>query len=267
MRNDANCEGPGTTRGSPDVHQTAPSRTLQNPSENQHSVLFGCHKLQGPLEKPPFSTTLVHESCALRRPHKSAPGCSQERNSRRSLQHFHRKTERNMARKHPLEPLHLPLWRPSLSRNSYPDCSQKPVYYNELKKRPQSTTRTRSNKGHQRYTNNASKMASKMTSVGVHFRPPFGSILGSILELILGDLYSRRMDTCTRKEPSLKTCFSKEREARLILYMLRNTYKKLPEGKSLASTNTYRVGSETPPSMFGTLLCFKQAPKQVEETP
>ena len=39
---------------------------------------------------------------------------------------------------------------------------------------------------------------------GAHFRLPFWSILGSILELFLGTLYSRRMDTCTRKEPTLK---------------------------------------------------------------
>ena len=105
MRNDANCEGPGTPRGSPDVHQTAPSRTLQNPSENQKPVLFGSHRLQGPLEKHPFSTTHVHEICALRQPHKSAPGCSQERNSRICLQHFHQTNERNMVRKHPASPL------------------------------------------------------------------------------------------------------------------------------------------------------------------
>ena len=171
------------------MHQTAPSRTQQNRSENQHYVLFGCHKLQGSLEKPPFSTTLVHESCALRLPHKSAPGCSQERNYRRRLQNFHRTTERNMARKHPLEPLHLPLWRPSLSRNSYPDCSQKPVYYNELKKRPQSTTRTRSNKGHHKCTKHVSTTASNMAHfggsfsisswvhVGVHFGANFGGLV------------------------------------------------------------------------------------------
>ena len=68
-------------------------------------------------------------------------------------------------------------------------------------------------------------LGSNFDTLWVHFRLPFGSILGSIFELILGDLYSRRMDTCTRKEPTLKTCFSKEREARLILCKLRNTWK------------------------------------------